>query len=490
MAVTAATIVALMILIAHNFKDLTLSAMIDKGNTVANFVEAAISTHMETDVSAKEHYKNRIKLLSDVINLRIIHSKNVSEQFSIPFNEDAFKDPVIAKTFKDKKPNYELTQWKKENKEMFRVTLPFVAKNTKEVNCLQCHNVELNSVIGAVDFYIDVTDYKYQAVFYLYIILGILFFILLAILYTMFNIIDRHVKNPLDRLIKDAKSSYYLHKSINTASFDSVELEDIAHKVNLFNQEIMARNAELEKQLVENQKQKEIIFLSSKKAAMGELIGIIAHQLKQPLNVINLSTALIVEDFEANELTKETLREFETRVSRNIHFMSSSIDDLRNFFRPDKKAESYSLKKAIDKAVSILSVAISNRGIELQIESEKDIEIHGFENELQQVILNILNNAKEVLIEKAIQDPKIVLKMEEKENSAVITIEDNGGGIPEDIIDKVFDSYFTTKGEKGTGIGLNLSKMIVEDSMGGKISVINSENGALFTIELPIRINY
>jgi C4-dicarboxylate-specific signal transduction histidine kinase len=140
--------------------------------------------------------------------------------------------------------------------------------------------------------------------------------------------------------------------------------------------------------------------------------------------------------------------------------------------------------------MSIVEKSISSKGIEIDKNLDIDSYIVGIDSELQQVIINIVTNSKDILVEKMIKEPIIKIATSKEHRKAIITIEDNGGGIPNNIIDKVFDSYFTTKGEGGTGIGLNLSKMIVEEGMHGKISVYNSDIGAVFKIAIDtVEIN-
>ena len=247
MGVAAAVIIILMVMIAYNFKELTISAMRDKGQTVAHFIKAGLTTHMKMSThEEKEQYKKNIQEISDVQDLTVISSKEVNQQYSVNSNLNSFKDPIIANVFKSKEPSY-LLEKKDKDQELLRVTFPYIAEKTEKINCLQCHDVAKDTVLGAVDFYIDVTNYKDMSINYLYVILGILFIILLSILYTMFNIIDKHIKNPLDVLINETRNSYETHTSININDFDSMELEDVAQKVNLFNQEIIEKNDALEK---------------------------------------------------------------------------------------------------------------------------------------------------------------------------------------------------------------------------------------------------
>ncbi|MCV6608834.1 MAG: response regulator [Campylobacterales bacterium] len=224
----------------------------------------------------------------------------------------------------------------------------------------------------------------------------------------------------------------------------------------------------------------------AKQVAMGELLSFIAHQLKQPLNGLGLSKELVLANFQDGTLTEESIKKFDDRVTKQIKFMSESIDELRNLFNPNKKPRKFFLDKAIEKVLEMVSIQILGTGIELRTDLEKNLRFEGFQNELEQVMLNIINNGKEALVERKVEEPVIEIKSFQDDRCYIITIEDNGGGIPDSIIEKVFDSYFTTKGDEGTGIGLNLAKLIVQDSLQGEIAVKNSDKGAFFTIKLPI----
>ena len=161
-----------------------------------------------------------------------------------------------------------------------------------------------------------------------------------------------------------------------------------------------------------------------------------------------------------------------------MHFMSKTIDDFRNFFRVEKEKENFSVKTTIKDTLSMQSAQLKNYNIAIDIVGD-DFEVNGYQSEFQQVILNLLNNAKDALLENKIQNPTINIIL--KDNS--ISMKDNAGGISKEIIDRIFEPYFTTKEQgKGTGMGLYMSKMIIEDSMGAKLSVFNVNNGAVFII--------
>jgi len=265
---------------------------------------------------------------------------------------------------------------------------------------------------------------------------------------------------------------------------NSDEIEVFKNRFSIMLQKIYSSKIELINAENAKREQEKIILLQYKKAALGDLISIIAHQLKQPLSSISLCMGGIEDIFEQNELTQEAFDTYSKTITNQIDFMSSSIDDLKNFFNPDRMPKSFSVKKAIQNALLIINVQLNKSGISMEIDLEYDKEILGFKNDLEQVILNIIANSKDALLEKKPTNPKIIVKTTKDEDKIVITIEDNGGGIPTEMIDKVFNMYFSTKGEKGTGIGLNLAKMIIEQNMQGKIFVSNTLSGACFTIKI------
>lgn len=301
--------------------------------------------------------------------------------------------------------------------------------------------------------------------------------------------IDYILKNPM--LTHEAKmtaedGTKHIFK-VAVASFDAKEqtlvattLTDITGEVNY--QDTLKK--EVNQAVEKLRQQNRIIMENTKKAAMGEMIGVIAHQLKQPLNAISLSASLLQEDMEYGELTKETMDGTHEIMQKNIQFMASSIDDYRNFFNPNKKPTNFKVAHSIDKALKMVHVQFSSKGITIESSLDEDITVSGFPNDLQQVVLNILTNAKDVLLEKKPNRPLIKISVERKEDEAVIKISDNGGGIDDNVLPNIFDSYFSTKGEQGTGIGLNLAKMIIEDSMKGKITAYNEKDGAVFEIKL------
>lgn len=167
-----------------------------------------------------------------------------------------------------------------------------------------------------------------------------------------------------------------------------------------------------------------------------------------------------------------------------IEYMSRTIDDFRNFFNPNKAKELFKVSDALHQAIKIINSSLQFHDIELSIKVIDEQEVEGFKNEYAQVILNLLSNAKDILIERHIQNPRIEIVIFMKNGKTCLSILDNAGGIEAAIIEKVFEPYFTTKYDYGTGVGLYMSKIIIEKNMGGRITVKNKESGARFTITI------
>jgi C4-dicarboxylate-specific signal transduction histidine kinase len=166
--------------------------------------------------------------------------------------------------------------------------------------------------------------------------------------------------------------------------------------------------------------------------------------------------------------------------------MSTTINDFKDFFEQEKKVVSFVLSDVIKKAISIAHSSLRNSQIELTLDSDEEIILYGYPNELQQVVLVLINNAKDVLISRKTTDPRIVIAIINSHESVRIDVCDNAGGIDSSIIEKVFDPYFTTKHQsQGTGLGLYISKMIIQDSLDGTLDVQNREEGACFIINIP-----
>jgi len=234
------------------------------------------------------------------------------------------------------------------------------------------------------------------------------------------------------------------------------------------------------KKMIKNER---ILYEQSRHAAMGEMIGNIAHQWRQPLNTMGLLLQNLEMAYDMNTLDEEYIKRVVEKGNNLTKSMSKTIDDFRNFFKSNKRKEDFTLYKSYLSTKDIIDLTLINNDIKLTEEIDKDISILGYPNELSQVLLNIINNAKDALVENDIENREIKVKIFEHNNLKCILISDNAGGMPKNIMDKIFDPYFTTKDEgSGTGIGLYMSKLIIESNMDGKLEASNDKDGAVFKI--------
>ena len=222
-------------------------------------------------------------------------------------------------------------------------------------------------------------------------------------------------------------------------------------------------------------------FEQSNLAHMGEMISMIAHQWRQPLSSISSISSTLSFDVMMDNYKKDFFAARLNSIAEISQHLSTTIDDFRNFYKPDKKVVTLQLEELVLKPLSIIRPSLFNNDIEIIEEYNSKEEIEVYDNEMIQVILNLFKNAQDNFQENETKDPYIKIITENR----TITICDNGGGIPEDIIEKIFDPYFSTKEEKnGTGLGLHMSKTIIEDHHNGKLNVENRDGGVCFIIEL------
>ena len=243
-------------------------------------------------------------------------------------------------------------------------------------------------------------------------------------------------------------------------------------------------NIELENKikiaLKENTKQLQLLQEQNKLAAMGEMIGAIAHQWRQPLNELGINIQNLEYDYIYEEIDEKFIKEFIENNYNTIQYMSNTINDFKDFFRIDKTKSDFNVKETANIVYKMVSAQFERYEIDVEI-SGNEFVYNGFQSEFQQVILNLLNNAKDALLENKVKEPVIKIKFEENK----VFIQDNAGGIPKEIINRIFEPYYTTKEQgKGTGIGLYMSKTIIEKNMNSKLEVQNINNGACFKITL------
>lgn len=227
-----------------------------------------------------------------------------------------------------------------------------------------------------------------------------------------------------------------------------------------------------------------MLLEKTKLAAMGEMIGSIAHQWRRPLSTLHINIEMLEEDYNTKKIDKDFLKQFIRKNSEIIQYMSHTINDFQNFYKIDKEKRAFDVMEKIQSVSDLQLNQLEQNGIEITKEGES-FTVLGYPSEFQQVMLNLISNAKEALIENKIKDPKISIKLSSDDSKGYIQITDNAGGIDENILDKVFEPYFTTKEkEGGTGLGLYISKMIIEKNMHGQLTISNKEEGCEVLITL------
>jgi signal transduction histidine kinase len=237
------------------------------------------------------------------------------------------------------------------------------------------------------------------------------------------------------------------------------------------------------KEVNKNEQQNLMLMQQSRLAQMGEVINMIAHQWRQPLNNLSLINDILIYKYEKNEMSIQEIKKFEEESNLQIQHMSHTIDDFRDFFAPRKEKNDFLLNDTIEHLAEIMSPLFKMSEITFSFKESADIYFYGYANEFAQALLNIVSNAKDALIENNISNKQIEIELFEEKNKITLIISDNAGGIPKDIIQKIFDPYFSTKHEnEGSGIGLYMSKMIIEKHMNGHVTASNTQNGATFTI--------
>jgi len=308
------------------------------------------------------------------------------------------------------------------------------------------------------------------------------------------NLININMKKALEeKNIVDKKFSFMIKASavsivivfvfsitlmiLIVENFTKIHME-LEKKVKEKTEELEKINKSLEyrikKAVEENRKKDKIMFQQNKLASMGEMLQNIAHQWRQPLGAISLILQSIKIKNEMNKLTPEFIDKKIDEALILADNMSKTIDDFKNFSRPDKIKKTLSIKECIYNSKKLVLHFLEKYNIQMKIKMKQDIKIMGYKNELSHVCLNILNNSIDALKNSGVKDKTILIIVKEENSNIIISIIDNGGGIKEENLDKIFEPYFTTKlKDKGSGIGLYMAKQIIENHMKGKIRALN-----------------
>ncbi len=258
-------------------------------------------------------------------------------------------------------------------------------------------------------------------------------------------------------------------------------LKEVEEKLRRLNENL---SQQVKEEVAKNLEQEKLLIQQSRLAVMGEMIGNIAHQWRQPLNALGLLLANVKDAFDYGELDRQTLEGAVADGNRLIAKMSSTIDDFRNFFRPGRGKASFDLKAAVEDTVRLVEASYRSHNIEIRRGGVEGLRVKGHGNEFSQVLLNLLSNAKDAIVAARALQGRMEIGAAREGDFAVVTLADNGGGIPAEVLPRIFEPYYTTK-ETGTGIGLYMSKLIV-DHMGGCMAADNTEDGAVFVLRLPL----
>lgn len=230
--------------------------------------------------------------------------------------------------------------------------------------------------------------------------------------------------------------------------------------------------------------QEDIMIVQSRQAAMGEMISMIAHQWRQPISVVSMAANTILLDIALDEFKEENVKIGLDEINEQVQYMSHTIDDFRNFFQSSKTITKEKVVNIIHSVLKIIGPALQQNNIEIKIDCEESIMLETYQSELTQVIINLLSNAKDAL-KNTKEDKRINIDVKELDDRVVFSISNNGPKIPKEILNRIFEPYFTTKEKSGgTGLGLYMTKSIIEKHMAGSIQVENLDNGVKFTISI------
>ena len=243
--------------------------------------------------------------------------------------------------------------------------------------------------------------------------------------------------------------------------------------------------AQVEEMVADLRRKDVAIIQQNRMAAMGEMLGNIAHQWRQPLNTIALIVQSVQLEYDSGTLTSEEMHKDIHEVIEVLQYMSRTIDDFRNFFQEDKIKRDFSISTAVTNSMELVSASLKDHNVLVEIEADDEVTATGYQNEYAQVLLNIISNSRDACLERCVVNPSILIRIARENGRSVLYVRDNCGGIPDDVLPKIFDPYFTTRGpDKGTGIGLYMSRTIIEQNMGGRLTARNVDGGAEFRIEV------
>lgn len=264
---------------------------------------------------------------------------------------------------------------------------------------------------------------------------------------------------------------------------------DLTTEINLSNK-LTELNRDLEKrvkyEVTQNLKKEELLMHQARLAQMGEMLSMIAHQWRQPLSAISAAISTLQLNNMLNQYDKTLFNSKLGNIAGYVQHLSRTINDFRSFFKEHKTMEETSLEEIVNSVLTITGPSLQDKGIALEYDFSANITFKTYVNEFKQVVLNLIKNAEDALIEKQTTDPQITIRTYLEGDTCNLEVSDNAGGVIPENLEHIFDLYFTTKERDGTGLGLYMSKMIIEDHCRGTITVHNSDHDAIFTIKVPL----
>jgi len=293
---------------------------------------------------------------------------------------------------------------------------------------------------------------------------------------------DIVLKNNIEKLIVDYKKKLHRLKiTIKQSDKNQLQIMKMNSELDKYKNSLEQR---VEEEVLKREESDKILFNQARLASMGEMIDAIAHQWAQPINTISLQTGNLVYKFKNELLDEESIEKYEFKINKQINHMADTLNTFRNFARPAGDDTTFTIYDAIDKALVLVEDEFKKNTINIKVNKEADIDLKGDINEFIHLILNIINNSKDAFIEKNMPEKKIELNIFAHSDVKGISIIDNAGGIPADVINDIFEANVTTKGKnKGTGIGLYMSTLIAE-KFHSTLSVENYNDGTKFTLNM------
>ncbi len=462
------------------------SRMQERTSTQSKIIGNRLATRITAEAGMKRLSKNAITALvtpymADTLDQIEVHNQNLQLMFSryisshvnktIPFNKD-----IAAKVMRDQFSHIGFLEESKHLEAYFPINLPLekgsvLPRNTGFIHLVFDVNAAYEETRKNI---INTVIINISIIATMVLVFSLLMYLFVFKRLNSLHKATRSMANGNFDVYVSSKGSDELTQVIDTFNNMAAEMNDYKHTM----------EEKIELALKERTEQTKLLIQQSRLASMGEMIGNIAHQWRQPLNALGLIIQKVQVYAERGKLTPEIIQINVDKSTLLINNMSQTIDDFRDFFKPDKHKEFFLLKDVLFEVMTLLDAGLKDKNITIEIEIDEDnCLLYGFKNEFAQVIINILNNSKDAIEDNHVTEGRIFIYTVSDDETISLNITDNAGGIPENIIDRIFDPYYTTKEEgKGTGIGLYMSKMIIEENMNATMKVKNTLLGAEFSM--------